>query len=368
MVTTRGLQASGFRLRARGARAAPLAIALAIALLAACAGPRPAEVTYPPDELTATELDRELARKNDAELWAIGEAAESAGELGRAAAAFGRIVDLHPGSAHAPEAALRAGRALERTGAFAEALRRFRAGVAAGGPPALEAAFGEAECLYHLGDLPGARAALAAVEARPGLSAADRVRALAQRGVVELESGLHADAERTLVGALDAASAASERERVPAYWRAQAEFHLGELRREAFRAVKLDPSSGDDEALARDLERKAGLLLAAQERYLATMRTGDARWAVAAGLRVGELYEELRAELLAAPPPPGLDAAAEALYRSELEARVKVLARKAIQAWEETLAIAARSGERDLRAVPEAEEALERLKAVAAQE
>ena len=47
---------------------------------------------------------------------------------------------------------------------------------------------------------------------------------------------------------------------------------------------------------------------------------------------------------------------------------MKVLARKAIQAWEETLAIAARSGERDLRAVPEAEAALERLKELVAAE
>jgi hypothetical protein len=347
----------------------PRAAAALAALLLACAGPRAARHEgFPPDELTATALDRELARKNEAELWAIGEAAASAEDHPRAAAAFGRIADLHPGSPRAAEASLRAGLALQRTSAFAPALARFRAAAAAGGPGAIEAAFGEAESLYHLGDLAAARAALAAIEGQPGLGAADRVRALAQRGVVELEGGLHAEAERTLGAAVEAARAASERERLPPYFAAQAEFHLGELRREAFRAVRLDPSAGDDEALARDLERKADLLLAAQERYLATIRTGDARWAIAAGLRVGELYEELRDALLAAPPPPGLGAAEEALYREELGARVKVLARKAIQAWEETLAIAARSGASDLRAVPEAEAALERLKALVAAE
>jgi len=348
--------------------ATPAAVAAGLALLLACAGPRAERVAFPAEEIEATPLDRELARKNEAELWAIGEAAASSEDHARAAAAVGRLADLHPGSPHAAEASLRAGFALERTGAFAEALRRFRTAAAAGGPGALEAAFGEAECLYHLGDLEAARAALAAIEARPGLGAADRVRALSQRGVVELEAGFHPEAERTLGRAVEVARAASERERIPPYWPAQAEFHLGELRREELRAVKLDPAAGDDEALARDLERKARLLLAAQDRYLAAIRTGDPRWAVAAGLRIGELYEELRAELLAAPPPPGLDAEGERIYRSELEARVKVLARKAIEAWEETLAIAARSGERDLRAVPEAEAALERLKAVAAAE
>jgi len=344
------------------------ALVLVLSALCGCAAQRPARMTFPPDELTATALDRELSAKNEPELWAIGEAAEAAGDDARAAAAFGRLVDLHPTSSHAGAARLRAGLALQRSREFARALERFRAAAAAGGPEALEAAFGEAEARYHLGDLAGARAALDAVAARPGLPEAERIRALAQRGVVELEAGAPGDAERTLEAAAALAREAGERERLEPYYPAQAEFHLGELRREAFRAVRLDPAAGDDEALARDLERKAELLLAAQERYLAAIRTGDPRWAVAAGLRIGELYEELRADLLAAPLPPGLDAEAGALYQAELSARVKVLAAKAITAWEETLALAARAGQRDLRAVPEAEAALERLKALVAGE
>ena len=341
---------------------------LAAALLSACAARRPAPITFPPEEITATALDRELAGKNETELWAVGEAAAAAGDLTRAAAAFGRLADLFPASPRAGAARLRAGHALERTGDFAGALERFRAAARGPEPAALEGAFGEAEALYHLDELAGARAALDAIAARPGLAAGARLRALAQRGVVELESGAPADAERTLEAAVALASEAGTHERVEPGFVAQAQFHLGELRRDAFRAVRLDPGAGDDEALARDLAHKADLLLAAQARYLATLRTGDARWAVAAGLRIGELYEELRAELLAAPLPPGLDADAAALYRAELSARVKVLAAKAIGAWEETLAIAARSGQRDLRAVPEAEAALERLKAIAATE
>jgi hypothetical protein len=358
----------GRRPGAAAGRRRRAAAGLLACALAACAGPRPTRITYPPDELTATPLDRELATKNDAELWAIGEAAEAAADSPRAAAAFGRLADLFPASPHATGARLRAGAALQRTGDFAGALERFRAAAAAGGAGALEGAFGEAESLYHLGDLAGARAVLDALAARPGLGAPERLRALVQRGVVELELGAPLDAERTLEGALALARDAGERERLDPAHAAQAEFHLGELRREAFRAVRLDPAGADDEALARDLERKADLLLAAQERYLATLRAGDARWAIAAGLRIGELYEELRAELLAAPLPPGLDAEGAALYRAELAARVRVLAAKAIGAWEETLALAARSGQRDLRAVPEAAAALERLKALVAEE
>lgn len=363
---------------ARGPRAAPAAAVAALAglaalaafaaLAAACAGPRSAQLSFPPEEITATPLDRELARKNEAELWAVGEAALAGGDDVRAAAAFGRLADTFPASPRAAPAALRAGLALQRAGDPRGALGRFRAAAAAEGAEGLAASFGAAECLYHLGELPAAAEALGAIAARAGLPAAERIRALSQRGVVELELGRADDAERALAGAIGLAEAAAERERLDPYYPAQARFHLGELRREAFRAVPLDPAAGDDDALAIALERKAGLLLAAQDQYLGAIRTGDARWAVAAGLRIGELYEELREALLAAPLPPGLDAEAAALYRAELSARLKVLARKAILAWEETLAIAARSGQRDLRAVPEAEAALRRLEALVAAE
>jgi hypothetical protein len=95
---------------------------------------------------------------------------------------------------------------------------------------------------------------------------------------------------------------------------------------------------------------------------------GNDRWAVASGFRIGELYEELRSQLLDAPLPPGLDAEHGAAYRSELRKRVRVLAAKAITAYEQTLSRAARSGVDDLRFLADAQGSLERLKAALADE
>jgi hypothetical protein len=95
---------------------------------------------------------------------------------------------------------------------------------------------------------------------------------------------------------------------------------------------------------------------------------GNDRWAVASGFRIGELYDELRSQLLDAPLPPDLDAEHADAYRAELRKRVRVLAAKAITAYEQTLSRAARSGVDDLRFLSEAQGSLGRLKAALAED
>jgi hypothetical protein len=346
---------------------------VAPALLLACAtsrrpAPADAGVTFPPDASAPTALDAELAGKNDEELNAIGTAAASAGDDRRAAAAFAALADRHPSSPHVAAALLGAGAAYARLDEWRLALERFRALEARGGPEALEGTFRAAEAHYRLDDLPAAHAALEGILARPALPAAERVRALAQRGVVELEQGRADTAEATLRAALAAHEAASATERLDPAAAAQARFYLGELRRGALLAAPLDPSRAGSEALAAELERKADLLLAAQEEYFAAIRLGDERWAVAAGYRVGELYDALRAQLLDAPLPPDLGPDQTESYRAELRREVRVLAAKAMTAYEETLDLARRAGVDDVRFLADAEASLERLRATIAAE
>lgn len=350
------------------------ALLLSTAILLACAtgrrAPAPGDgaVTFPPDSPETSALDAELAGKNDEELLAIGTAAAGAGDDARAAAAFAALADRHPRSPHLEEALLGAGAAFAREGEWRLALERFRALEARGGPEALEASFRAAEAHYRLDDLAAAHAALEGILARPALPAGARVRALSQRGVVELEQGRADAAETTLREAVRAHEAASATERLPSSAAAQARFYLGELRRAALLAAPLDPARADEGALAAELERKSELLLAAQEEYLSAIRLGDERWAVAAGFRVGELYDALRAQVLDAPLPPGLDAKQAESYRAELRREVRVLAAKAMTAYEETLALARRAGVEDVRFLADAEASLERLRATVAAE
>ncbi len=323
----------------------------------------PPAIAFPPEEVKVSPTDLELEGKNDEELFAIGTAAYGATDWARAAAAFARLADLFPASRHEATALFNAGLAYERAEEWRLALERF--GTLERkyeGPDAVEASFRVAECLYHLHELDDARAALDALAGRAGLAPGDRVRALAQRGIVELEAGKTEDAERSLRLALGTYQAATEEERLDDRFASQAQFYLGEVYREWFRALPLDPSKGDEAKLRQDLEHKAEMLLSAQGHYLRAIRMGNDRWAVASGYRVGELYEELRAQLLDAPLPPGLDEEHAAVYRSELRRQVRVLATKAIAAYELTLQRAARSGVDDLRFLADAQGSLETLK------
>ncbi len=328
------------------------------------AGTAAPKIEFPPDEVKVSRIDLELEGKNDAELFAIGTAAFGSGEYARAAAAFSRLADLFPSSRHEPAALFNAGLAFERIDEWRLALERFRIlEQKYEGPDAIEASFRIAECQYHLHELGDARATLDRLAAREGLSAGDRVRAFAQRGIVELEDGKAEEAEKSLRLAVSTYRAASDEERLDEHYAAQAQYYLGEVYREWFRALPLDPSKGDDAVLQRDLEQKAEMLLSAQGHYLRAIRMGNDRWAVASGFRIGELYDELRSQLLDAPLPPELDEEHASAYRSELRRRVRVLAAKAITAYEQTLSRAARSGVDDLRFLSEAQASLARLKA-----
>ena len=346
------------------------ALLVALALLAACAS---TQRRLPADEGAAgaepgSPADADLAGKNDEELLAIGTAAASAGDDRRAAAAFGRLADAFPASPHVVAALRGAAVALGRSDRWDLALERFRQLEARGdGAQRAFARFGEAEARYNLGELDEAHRILDALASAPETSAADRIRALAQRGVVELEAGRTADAERSLRAALALWDEASEKARLAPRDAAQAQFWLGEVYREAAAAIRVDPSAGDDEALSRALEEKSRLLLSAQGHYLRAIRLGDVEFAIAAGARVGELYDELHDELLRAPLPPGLDAAGEAAYREALRDDLRVLVAKAISAYEQTIDAARRTGVEDHQFLRAAEANLARLKQVAAE-
>jgi TolA-binding protein len=327
-------------------------------------GARTADVALPPEEVQVTRLDLELEGKNDEELFAIGMAADAAKDWRRAAAAFARIADRFPGSRHEATALFDAGLAYQALGEWRLALERFHAFVRGWeGPDALEAGFKIAECHYHLDDLDAAHAALASIAAQTGLPAATRVRVLAQMGVVELEADRPEEAERTLRRALAAWTSVGDSERLDPYYAAQAQYYLGEVSRRYFLAVVIDPSAGDPERLQEAIEEKAQLLLTAQGHYLRAIRFGDHAWAVASGSRVGELYDAFRQQLLEAPLPPGLSEEEQQAYRDLLRKRVRVLAAKAVTAYEAALGWATTQGisDEDVKTLADARQALHRL-------
>jgi tetratricopeptide (TPR) repeat protein len=346
--------------------ALPVALALSVAL-GACAGlrPRPPPERIEIAEPTVVEANREdldLVGKNDEELFAVGSAAFAATDYRRAASAFARLADLFPESRHRPAALYDAGLAYERLDEWRLALERFRAlSKEPSGADADEASFRAAECLYHLRELREAHAVLDRLAGRAELEPLDHIRALTQRGIVELEMGDPAAAERSLRLAVSAWGEARDKERLDDYYPGQAQFFLGEVYRGYFQALKFDPSRDSAEKLGDDLEQKAQLLLSAQGHYLRAVRIGNPDWTIAAGYRIGELYDELYTQMMEAPLPQGLSSEEQSAYREELQRRVSVLVQKAIAIYERTLATAQRAGVTN-RFVEKTQASLDRMK------
>lgn len=326
----------------RPGRLAPLA------LLCACAhaAPRqrvdfqqPTVITAGPPSLAAPE------DVDDATLFDMGTRAFEGGDDQRAARDFDALWQGFPRSPKMPAALWNAGLADERLGQAAPALERFEKSIQLEDEP--EAQLHAALAEHALGRLDDAARRLAALARRPSLSPLVRGEALLQEGVCRVEQGQRPEGEQLLRAALDVWEKDAAAEAVDPALPAQAEYWLGEAYRGAFAARRLDPAAMDGRALGDALEDKAQLLLSAQGHYLRSIRRGDGEWATASGYRIGELYEAFHDELLAAPLPPGLDAHEQALYRSELRARVKNLVEKAIRIYEETLAAAQRTGARN---------------------
>ena len=321
------------------------ALLVAAALAGGCATTRSRGLTM--DE-TLVEVDREdleLAGMNDEELFACGAAAYQAGRHARAVKCFTRLADLFPESPKAWSAAYNAGVAYEALGDWTRAAERYEATMDpdAGQGDRLDAAWRAAGARYHLEDYPAAIALLERIVARPDLATADRLRALAHLGVCRLENGEAGPAEARFREALKLYREKQEDERLEDYYPAQAQFFLAEIYRIHFESVKL-VAVGDLEKLGSDLEYKAQLLLSAQGHYLRTIRMGNGHWAIAAGQRVGGLYEGLYQEMTTAPVPEGFDEQQAALYRGMLRRKVRVLVQKAISVYERTLSTAERIG------------------------
>ncbi|HZA15189.1 MAG TPA: tetratricopeptide repeat protein, partial [Myxococcaceae bacterium] len=198
-------------------------VALAAAL-ASCATARPTLKEQPAQEVrfdpTHVIGDLELEKLNDEELFAGGTSAYAASDYRNAARYFDRLVEFFPQSRHRRAALYSAGLAHERLNAWELARERFAdlSDPAKGTGDALDAAFREAETLYHLTRYAEAAAILEVVADREDLPADKRMEARVQHGVCLLEAGLSQPAESSLRKALEMWNALADKREVSDYF------------------------------------------------------------------------------------------------------------------------------------------------------
>ncbi|MGZ6141417.1 MAG: tetratricopeptide repeat protein [Myxococcaceae bacterium] len=345
--------------------AIPRALALfPLLLLTRCAttqtgGAKPEPIVMPPQEVRA---DLALLKMNDEELFAAGSSAFAAGDFARAAACFERLAAAYPESQHRRRALFNAGLAQERLDAWDSARQDFsELANPLGTGDALDAAFHQAEALYHLDRYPEAAALLARIAARTDLPVSRLIEAQVQQGICQVDGGDLDEGEKTLRTALASAREAADRgEPADEYVTAQGQFFLGEIYRLHCEGVTFDPDAKAD-ALSKTLEYKAQLLLSAQGHYLRAIKIGNGYWATAAGERIGNLYEVLYRQMMDSPTPKELNPEESEVYRQELRRRIKILLTKAIGVYETTVATAERIGTAG-PFVARARESLERMK------
>lgn len=313
-----------------------LLLCLLIGLATGCSSARQG----PP---TMESIARAIDGLSEEELWVCGNAAMQAQEYLRAAMCFSLLADRAEIGPRWREATLGAAEAWERLGDWERALHRYHAAYEPEGPDALELTWKLSTAYYELNRYPEALELLDPLVDREDLSLEDRLRARTWRGICRLEMGEWDEAEMDLRRVLYIHGRNRERERVDTYIISQAQFFIGEIYRLRFQAVRIDQTD-DIPLLSETIERKSELLLSAQGHYMRTLRINHPHWKTAAGQRIGELYERFYDEMLEAPIPTNLTPEQAELYRLELRRKVRILVKKAIEAYESTLTLAERLG------------------------
>lgn len=198
----------------------------------------------------------------------------------------------------------------------------------------------------EMGNWPSSAQILAQVLERKDLTADDRLEALGRRGFAQFQLKDLDTAERTFRSAIAYFHQIEKEDRLETdFYLALAQYHLGQISHERFRAVSLRLP---EKQMTADLDQKATLLLQSQRQYIDTMRLGNAEWAAASGFQVAALYEELYDAFIHAPVPAELlrPEAHEKLdvYYDELRKKIRILLEKSSHWHDENLKMMERLG------------------------
>ncbi|MCL2626754.1 MAG: tetratricopeptide repeat protein [Cystobacterineae bacterium] len=205
----------------------------------------------------------------------------------------------------------------------------------------LEACFPLALSYFERGQLKEAAALLQPIAERHDANNHWQLRAKTEYAICLLEQG-ERDKAQTFLETV-ANSPPSPGDELTQHAWAKAKFFLAEI---AFLRFADSPFCNrcSIHVMAQELEKKAQLLLDSQELFVQTIQTQNTYWAIAAGMRIGELYETLYQQLLASPLPLEVNPEDSDAYRREMRKFLRNLLAKALQNYEDTLHTAERIG------------------------
>jgi TolA-binding protein len=283
----------------------------------------------------------------------------SAKKYREAVTAYQNLLEQFPGSRFASPALYNAGLAHEWQGEFGRAAERYRELIRRFGATkeAIDAAYRLGGCHAELRNWPASAQVFGELAQRKDLGASDRVEALSRQGLAQFRLGDARACRSTLQQAIDFYKRVETVERLETdFFVAMARYYLGALPHVEFRNLKVDAGP----AMAKTLDDKARLLLAAQASYIEAIKAKNPYWATAAGFQIGSLYREFYVVLLTTVPDFSKQAERNSkaaaiplqqaqdqlieVYLEEVHKAVKPLLNKAIQVFEKNVLVGERVG------------------------
>ena len=201
-------------------------------------------------------------------------------------------------------------------------------------PLADDARFRRAVVLEDLGEHKQAVLQVRELERRNAWDARNRQSLALIRGAAELDAGRLRAGARRIQRELTALDGTDE-----LTW-ARARAHLASSRALLLQAA--DIGIVNDGRARKRLVARVALLDQAMDQVITIGRLGEPEAALAGLLALGDAYQALHADLLAAPPPAGLSEEQVAIFREELAKQVDVLQVKAWRFYDEGVSLATR--------------------------
>jgi tetratricopeptide (TPR) repeat protein len=269
------------------------------------------------------------------------------GEPERAAREFDRIVAVDPEGPTAAPSLYNAGMAYAELGELELAVERFRASARL--DPRAETttlAWLRAARLLAYGERwaqldEAAREALS----RPDLKLLQQIEARGTLALAQVSLGQLDEANKTVILARNQVEDHRLGEAgTPPLELAQLAFALGEVRRVKGESLRFVPVPADFGAA---LEARCTALLDAQNAYTEAMRSLDAHWSAMSGYRIGQLYAQLHADVMAVPTPrEATSERQKQLWEAAMRLRYRILLEKGLAMMDGTVRLGERTGER----------------------
>jgi len=263
--------------------------------------------------------------------------------FGEAEAIYAKLLRYFPKSRFTRPALYNRGLCLEflgRHGLAAQLFRRY-AQLAESKKERRDGEFRYGFNLVKTGDHPTAIALYTRLLTEPDLGPADRAECRVRRATSLLRLRRYGEAERDLRQSFEDVKLAYDNVVLGNDLYAEGHFRRGELYQSLFHEVKLKLPV---EKMRVDLADKARFFRQAQSSFLAALNVHHGYWATAAGLKLGELYEEFYRDILDAERPADFNEEERAFYFVELRKALRPLLEQSLTIYEKNITMSQRIG------------------------